>query len=405
MNLIRIAWRNLWRNKRRTLITISSILFGVLFASMMYSLEEGSYGNMIDNVVRLSSGYLNIQQKDFRETQSLNDSFVPGEPLLSALRHTGGITLISARLQSAALASSGEKSFPVMVMGIEPGKEEEMSHITRWVHRGHFLHNDDHGVVVGSALAENLHISCGDSLVLIGQGYHGTSAAGVFPVTGIASLPFPVLNRQLVYMPLTLCQTFYNMENHITSIMIMLPDYDRLASVQKQLEPAIPSGLTLYNWKDLNPELVQFVEGKTASGNIFMGILFMIIGFGILGTLIMVLTERKRELGVMMALGMRRTKISAMVFSETIFLGLWGILAGFLISVPLILYLIHYPIQITGTMRETFLQMGFEPVILFSLKPYVFYTPVIIVFIITLFVSLYIFYAIFKLKAREAISG
>ena len=405
MKLILIAWKNLWRNKRRTMITVSSVLFGVLFSSMMYSLEEGSYGNMIDNVVRLSSGYLNIQQKDFRETKSINDSFVPDDTLMSLLDHTPAVTLTAARLQSVALAATETKSYPVMVLGIEPEKEKTVTNISKWMQEGHFLQAAGPGVVIGSVLAENLQASCGDTLILVSQGYHGISTAGVFPIAGIVNLPSPVLNRQLVYMALPVCQAFFGTGNRITSLMIMLKDYEHVLPVKNNLDPAIPEDLRLYTWQELNPELVQFIEGKTSSGNIFMGILFMIIGFGILGTLIMVLAERKRELGVMIALGMRKMKLSGMIFYETVVLGLLGVIAGFLISVPLILYFIRYPIQITGTMRKTFLQMGFEPVILFSLKPYVLYTPVIIVFVITLFVSLYIFYAVIKLKETSALRG
>jgi len=379
MKLILIAWKNLWRNKRRTMITISSVLFGVLFSSMMYSLEEGSYGNMIDNMVRLSSGYLNIQQKDFRETRSINDCFLPDDSLWNVLGHTPEITLKTARLQSVALASTGDKTYPVMVLGIEPDKELIISNISKWIQYGQFIHPGDPGVVLGSVLADNLQASCGDTLILVSQGYHGVSTAGKFPITGIISLPSPVLNRQLVYMSLPVCQAFYGTGNQITSLMIMLKDYEYVLPVKNRLEPVIPEDLRLYTWQELNPELVQFIQGKKSSGNIFLGILFMIIGFGILGTLI--------------------------IFSETIFLALIGIATGLFISVPVIFYLIRNPIPVTGTMKDAFLQLGFEPVILFSLKPYVLFTPVIIVFIITFFVSLYIFYAIFKLKETTALHG
>ena len=405
MKLILIAWKNLWRNKRRTMITISSVLFGVLFSSMMYSLEEGSYGNMIDNMVRLSSGYLNIQQKDFRETRSINDCFLPDDSLWNVLSHTPEITLKTARLQSVALASTGDKTYPVMVLGIEPDKELINSNISKWIQYGQFIHPGDPGVVLGSVLADNLQASCGDTLILVSQGYHGVSTAGKFPITGIISLPSPVLNRQLVYMSLPVCQAFYGTGNQITSLMIMLKDYEYVLPVKNRLEPVIPEDLRLYTWQELNPELVQFIQGKKSSGNIFLGILFMIIGFGILGTLIMVLAERKRELGMMLALGMHKARISLMLFSETIFLALIGIVTGLFISVPVIFYLIRNPIPVTGTMKDAFLQLGFEPVILFSLKPYVLFTPVIIVFIITFFVSLYIFYAIFKLKETTALHG
>jgi len=403
MNFIRISWRNLWRNPRRTLITASSVFFGVIFAITYTSVQEGSFGNMIDNIVRFHTGYLNIKQKDFRKTRSLNDSFII-TPGLDSLLQQPEITQIAGRIESFALASSGGNTFPALVIGIEPEKEESFSHVSKWITDGHFLTSGSKGAVLGEDLATNLHLTVGDTLILISQGYRGTSSAGIFPVSGIAHFPTPDLNKQLIYLDLQTCQSFFNAPKLVTSMVIMVRNHNAVDPVFAKIQPHLPKNLSLYTWSDLNKGLVEFIEGKKAAGKVVSGLLFMIIAFGILSTLIMLVDERMREMGIMMALGMRRMRLSLMIFTETLLMGLVGVFIGFAVMFPIIHRFVSHPVALTGSMRDTFTQMGFEPVIIFSEQFRIFLDPALVVFYIMLFLSLYIFYAVFRIKETKAIN-
>jgi putative ABC transport system permease protein len=216
-SIVKIAWRNLWRNKKRTFITVSSIFFGVIFSALMGSMQEGSYQKMIENVARFYAGHAQIQDKDYPDNQSLNNSFVPSDSLINYLNHTEGIEMVVPRLESFALASSGNQTEGVMVLGVNPEKEDQMTDLSDKVVEGKYFDGPSQ-LLAGKELADNLGISAGDTLVMISQGLHGVSAFGKYSVVGLFSHPNPELNRQLVYLPLAEARYFYQAFDHVTSL-------------------------------------------------------------------------------------------------------------------------------------------------------------------------------------------
>ncbi len=154
----KLAWRNLWRSKKRTLITVASIFFGVFFVVMMSSLQKGSFENMIENMVRFYSGYIQIQHEGFQENKSLNKSMVYDEKLENFLKNTEGITGFTHRIESFALASTGENSYGAMVFGILPENENEISGIKKRVSEGEYITSGSKGIMIGKGLAANLEI-------------------------------------------------------------------------------------------------------------------------------------------------------------------------------------------------------------------------------------------------------
>jgi len=175
----------------------------------------------------------------------------------------------------------------------------------------------------------------------------------------------------------------------------MVDDYTNVLSAQHKISEIANGSLAVLNWKELNPELVQYIESDKYSAYLMLGILYVVIGFGIFGTIIMMVAERKRELGVMVAVGMQKYKLAMVLFYETILIGLVGVLAGFVVSVPIILFLVQNPISLPAEMAEIYAQYGFDPYLFFGTAPNVFINQVLTVFIITLVVSLY---PIFKVK-------
>jgi ABC-type lipoprotein release transport system permease subunit len=398
-----IAWRNLWRNSRRTLITSASIFFGVFFAVFMSSLQQGSFENMVDNMVRFYSGYIQIQEFDFKDNRSLNNSLMVDHELEHKINNHALVTQSSARIESFALASSNDNSFPAMVFGIQPEKEEAISGVSKWLDRGHFIKTGSKDLLIGKVLATNLNVQVNDSIVLIGQGYHGVSSAGIYRIAGILDLPLPDLSKQIIYMDLQNAREFFSMPGLITSHVIMVGKPEQVAQVISDLAPGLAAEMKIYAWDTLQPELVSLIDGKTASGKVVKLLLFMVIGFGVWATIIMLMHERKRELGVMIAVGFQKTRIMFMIIIESAFIGLLGVLIGIGISYPLIWYLFNNPIQVTGKMAETYKSMGFEPVLKFGINPDIFLSPAFTILIIFAVLSLYEIWYVARLNTVTAL--
>lgn len=398
MKNYKIAWRNLWRNRRRTLITVASIFFGVLLAVVMTSMQEGSYGNMIDNIVKFYNGYIQVQEEEYWDHKTLYYSFDATGDLYEKIESVDEVTLMTPRLESFALMSSDDVTQPAMIIGVDPGKEDEMTSLSRWISEGEYFGSNHNTILVGSKLVENLDARLYDTIALLGQGYYGNTVAAEFIIRGILDFPNPILNKQFAYLELERAQEFYSASGKLTSLALMLDDYQDLDPALKHIKTKIDSPYTALSWREMQPEMVQMIESDRAGGVIMKAILYIIIGFGILGTIIMMIAERRKELGLMVAVGMQKHKLAAILFFETLYMGLLGVFGGILISIPIILYFIHNPIPITGDAAQAFIDMGIEPELIFSTAPKVFINQLLTVFIITMLISLYPLINVLKLR-------
>ena len=398
-----MAWRNLWRNKRRTLITVASVFFGVLLATFMSSMQEGSYTSMIDNVVKFYSGYIQVQNEEYWDNKTINNSMVATSELYEITDAIPEISHVTTRLESFALSSSESITRGSMIIGVDPEKENEITELQKWVVEGEYFNENDKGVLVGKELAKYLKMQVGDTLVMIGAGYHGVSAAGKYPIRGILKFPNPELNKQSVYMDLRDCQEFFSAENLVSSMIIMVEDQYDLNAAMKKLNEQISSPYAVMSWDEMQPELLQMIAGDRAGGQVMIAVLYLLIGFGIFGTIMMMVAERTREMGVMVAIGMQKTKLAGILFFETIYIGMIGVLVGFAGSVPLIGYFYNNPIKLSGGAAETMIEMGIEPYMYVTWLPSVFYNQAIVVFVMTTLVALYPLLAAMKLKVHQAL--
>ncbi len=400
---IKLAWRNLWRSRGRTLITIASVFFGVLISTVMSSMQEGSYTSMVDNVVRFYSGYIQIHQEDYWENKTINNIFEPTDSLISILNHDEYITDYTPRLESFALASSENMTKGAMITGVNPEKENQVTQLKKWIKEGTYLKSDDDGVLLGHKLAEYLNLNVGDTLVLMGQGYHGMSAIGKYPVRGLLKFPNPAQNSQTVYMELRNAQELYSTGNQLTAMVLMIEDAYHLSPAMKKLETELHSPYSVMSWSEMNPEILQMIDGDRAGAVMMKGLLYILVGFGIFGTIMMMIMERRREMGVLVAIGMQKGKLAIILLYETILIGILGVLVGFAGSIPIIAYLYNNPIELTGNTADTMIQMGMEPYMYFSWLPSVFYNQVITVFAMIIVIAVYPVTKAFTLQVHEAL--
>ncbi len=405
MKNLKMAWRNLWRNKRRTLIAVASIFFGVLLSAFMSSMQEGSYENMVNIAVKFYSGSMQIHKDGYWDNQAINNAFETNEKIVGALENDEHIDFYTPRLESFALASSEEITKGAMVLGIDPVNEDKVTSVTAKLKKGEYLKRGDDGVLVSSGLAKFLKLDILDTLVMISQGYHGVSAAGKYPIRGIIKHPNPEFDKMLVYMDIKNCQEFYSAYDLLSSYAIMVDDHDKMAGIQRRLKKAIGDDYEVMTWGEMQPVLVQQIESDRQSGAVFILVLYLVIGFGILGTIMMMMSERKREMGVMIAIGMKKALVRRMMFFETMLIGFVGVALGVIVALPLVYYFYLNPVPLTGQAAEAMLGYGFEPVMKFSMEPLVFYNQAIIIFVLTFFISFYPLINITKMKVINALRG
>jgi ABC-type lipoprotein release transport system permease subunit len=398
-----LAWRNLWRNRRRTLITIASIFFGVLLSTYMTSMQEGSYEKMVDIVVKFYSGYIQIHNEEYWENKSINYSFDYDQKLVALAESHKEVKLVFPRLESFVLASSENLTKGALVFGIDPVKEDQWTNISSRIKQGKYLQPGDQGVVIGEGLASYLKLGLGDTLVMISQGYHGISAAGKYPIRGLVKHASPELNKMAIYIDLPLCQELFSAPGKITSLVINVKDNEDMATVLRKLKREVSSPYSVKSWAEMQPEIVQQIDGDRASGVIMKAILYIVIAFGILATVMMMIAERKKEFGVIVAVGMQKLKLARILFVETLLIGTLGVLSGIIFSYPVILIQEANPIPLTGTTAQFMEDYGFEPFMFFSSQSFVFTQQAISILVLTILVGIYPLIAASRLNVIKSL--
>lgn len=399
---IKLAWRNLWRNKRRTLITIGAIFFSVVLAVIMSSFQQGTWDQIIGSVVKQYTGYGQIHHKGYWDEQTLNNSMayfsknsIPSPP--------SNLIQLVPRLESFALGSYGNNSQGAQVTGIDPEKENALTHLADKIIKGSYLKDSEPGILLGEGYARIMGVDVGDTLVLLGQGYHGVTAVGQYQVKGLVSYGNPELNKRIAYLPLKEAQYVFGMEGRVTAMVMQLDNNYKFESTVEDIRSQIDtSRYEVMNWKEMNPSLVQAVQADTGGMVIMLFVIYLVIAFGIFSTVLMMTAERKHEFGILLAIGMKRWRMQLMLFFETMFLALLSILAGLIAVLPVMAYFGTHPIQLTGQMAEVYEEYGFQALIAFSTEPYVFINQAIIILVIIAAVYLYPLYKIWKLDSVEA---
>ncbi len=405
MNYLAIAWRNIWRNKKRTLITVAAVFVAVFLSTFMTSMQEGTYAKMTENIVKFYSGYLQIQNPKYWESKSINDVFKPGDKLYNSINSVPEVTYYVPRLESYTLISSGDYTRGGALIGIDPEKENRLTGLSKWVAQGSYLKPGDDGALVAVNLAKHLNVHLGDTVILISQGYHGASAAGLYPVKGILKFPSPELNNFGIYLSIDKARDFFSAPGMVTSIALMVDKYNDVDKAKKHLIAALGKNYRVMTWSEMNPELVQMIEGDRAGGVVMKAILYIVIAFGIFGTVIMMVAERRRESGIMIAVGMQKIRLSTILFYETILLGFIGVISGFALCFPFIAYLVNHPIPLPSQVAQVYETFGIEPAMFFSMIPRVFVNQALTIFVITIIISFYPVIKTINLKPVNAIRG
>ncbi len=404
MMFLKIAWLNIWRNKRRTLITAASVFFAVLLAILLRSMTDGIYENMIRNFVSFSSGYLQIHQKGYWDEQSIDNTFEENKDLNKNLLNNPDVTNILPRLETFALASYADKTKGVLILGIDPEMEKNVNSLNEKVTKGRYLESiNDEAVLIGEGLATQFKLKVRDTLVLLGKGYHARSAAAKYEVKGIIQLGSPELNNNIVYLPLKQAQYMHGAKKRLTALTIVPNRVTQLNDLKSSILKNIDtSRYEVMTWKEMIPELNQFIEADRTGHYIIILILYVIVSFGLFGTLLMMTFERIHEFGILIAIGMKKRSLAFILLMESLMISLIGCLAGIAGGILVVNWFIKNPIYFTGELKEVYENYGIEPYLYFSGNPEIFIVQALIILILS---GLLAFYPVFKMMTLKPVDA
>ena len=326
MLYLRLAWRNIWRHRRRTLIVVLSIGFtmGLLmfYDGLIAGFEDAIYGNAI----KVLGGNIQIHAIGYQDKASQTPllPLADDQAVLKAVLAQPEVAAAGRRINTGGLASNNEGSFAVQITGIEPDKELPVNLIAQHVSAGRFLSGEDQDVAyIGKGLATAMGASVGDRFTLAGKATHNQMRQRTMTVVGIFDLGMTDLEKQTIYISLAEAQDLYGLSGQSTEVAISLKHIGGEFAVMDALKPSL-TGYELTSWQTNFPELESAINTKGASMAMFGVIMMVIIGIGILNLLLMAVYERTREIGLLGALGLRPGQISLLFILEGAMMGLLG---------------------------------------------------------------------------------
>lgn len=347
-----MALRNIWRNPRRTALTLGAIAFACLVLVFMLSFQFGCYEAMINTSVKISTGHLQVQAEGYLKDREIHQAIDSPSDLAKILDSTPGIEAWTIRSNAFALVSSARRTTGVLISAIDPEKEKRVSTMAALVRKGTFFDkNKPYGTLIGERLARNLGVTTGDELTLLGQGKDGSVAASVMTVQGIFESGVEDMDRNVLLMNLADFNDIFTMDGAIHLAVITVSSLKTVSTVKKNLSKRLNTidHLRVYDWMEILPGLLQSIQMDLVSGSIMYLILVIVVAFSIFNTFLMSIFERTREFGVMMAFGTTPGRLMRLVMLESAAITVFGIVLGMILGSLVTLYYQSHGIYIEGT--------------------------------------------------------
>ncbi len=413
--MLTLAFRNILRNKRRSLLTLLSMGGGYFLLCITLSMSEGSYSNIIDIFTRDHTGHVQIHADDYLTRPSLYKTINNAESLMAKLEKNEEVVGIAPRIYGPSLAYGKNKTFPAQVIGINPTREAKTTRLKDKVKQGHYftrkktkqisekvteqLSESDYApAMIGYSLAKNLKLTLGDDLVLISQGIDGSVANDIFEVIAIVG-SVDSFERNNVYLTLSAMQQFLSMGNQVHELAIALEHQSdarsfvkRMAKrIAKQNSTAIPknsvsNNLSIEPWQVVEAGFYNGMQADKQGSYISMAIIIFIVSIGVLNTVLMGTLERTREFGVLKAIGTKPSALFSLIMLESFFLAMISSLAGLILALP-----VNYWLSTVGISMPEPIDMGgirFDSM-MGEISWYTILLPFAVVIFSTLLVSLY----------------
>jgi len=338
--LMTLAWRNLWRHRRRTLITLSSIAIGFGLAVFSIGIGDGSHNSMIRNAINLGEGHLTVQPRGYREAPANHKFLAHGRALQERLERLGIAGRVAPRISLQVLASTPNNSVGAALQGMEISADPRVAMLKPKLVAGEWIEpGDRRGILIGDGMARKLKVRVGGKVVLMAGKQGGDSQAQLGRVRGIFDSHVDELDDFLVLSDIAFARYFLEGEGGdpqqrpVTRFGVFLDDPDSMAHWKAIMESAVAdAGVTVLDWHEMMPDLVQFVVIDDAGNYVFLVLILIMVVFGILNTVLMSVLERTREFGLLRALGLGRRHLLLLVFCESILLSLLAVVIGWAVG-------------------------------------------------------------------------
>jgi len=340
-----IGWRNMWRQKRRSLVVISSIAIGISAMIMLTGFMNGLTQQMVDNTINTALGHVTLHRKGFRNNIKLEKSFLPGPDVYAALEREGSLRAWAPRVTIKGMIRSGEGSRGVLIQGIDPAREKGVSKLYDYMLKkeGRFLSGpaaDE--LLISKSLAEKLDVYLDDRVVLMFQDAGNEVVGAGLRVAGFFETPMGGFDRGVVFVGIDRLRALCGIGPAVSEIVMSTRDLNAVEATGGRLSAAIHDpALEVQTWKEMAPDLVSAITLQETMMFVIFMIVFITVIFSIANTLIMSIIERFHELGVMKSIGTRPSRVFFIVMYEAMSLGLLGLVLGMLVSVPVVLVLGH----------------------------------------------------------------
>jgi putative ABC transport system permease protein len=349
-----MAWRNIWRNPRRSILTICAIAFASLLLVFMLSWQFGSYDTMINASVKISSGHIQVQAKDYQDKRDIWMVVRDPAEIDGFLDQIPEVAAYTSRTNAFSLVSSKERTYGVLVVGIDPSNEAKVSTLKKIIRQGEYLSSSDRDyALIGQLLAKNLRVDVGDELVILGQGLDGSVAATVVQIKGIYNSGQDEFDRNTLHIPLKYFQEVYFMDGAVHEVVVLGKSLKYVQEIKRELASEIAhidedDRLVVLDWMQLMPGLIQAIKMDLISGFIFYIILIVVVAFSILNTFLMAIFERTREFGVLLAVGTTPGRLAKLLLLESSTITLIGIVFGIILGSLVTWYFQAHGILISG---------------------------------------------------------
>jgi ABC-type lipoprotein release transport system permease subunit len=354
-SLIVMAWRNLWRNRRRTLITLSSIVFGIFLAILFTAMQDRNFADTIDLAARLGNGHVTLQHPDYLETPKLTLTVRGSNELAEkALSQRHVIRTVQRITGHTMLATAGE-SFGAGFYAIDPESEDEttFSIIEGLPEGAMFETSRDGGIILGERLAKNLGAKMGHRIVYTMTDINGEIVSGLARLTGTVRTGSPGIDGGLCILPIDAVREVlgYGPEE-VTQLAVFIEDQRKSTDVAEALQESIGDDVAALAWYTINPELSSFIAIKVGGARFIQILIAVLVAAGIFNTLFVNVMERLREFGIMLAIGFSPGKLFRLVMMESLWLAVVGLVAAALVTLGPYLYLSHTGLDVSGMVGE-----------------------------------------------------
>jgi putative ABC transport system permease protein len=328
--VVRIAFRNIFRQKRRTVLTVLTMFGGYTLASIGISWSDGTYANITDIITRYRFGHIQLHKEGYRDSPSLYNVIHNVEQVGAAAQAIEGVQAWAPRIYASGLASVGEKSAGVRIIGVDPGREMSATRLESKIVRGaYFSGPHARQAIIGGGLAKILGASPADEVVVVSQAADGSIANDIYQIAGIADSGNPAEDRAALYLALPQAQELLALENRAHEIVIIAKESKQVRQLAGRLEESFAHrSLAAAPWQVFAKSIYEAMKADQKAGWITIAVIILVVAVGVLNTVLMSVLERRREYGALRALGTSPTGIFRLVMHEVGIMAAAGILIG-----------------------------------------------------------------------------